>query len=108
VDDIKSQSPTRAEGQLQLTNQAKSKPKTDLKQQAELCKQMQVKTRDEFIRNVLKQHQTSLQNASYYYQVTYCETRYSHRTINFEVDADHQSDFLVEYRHFEDELKSID
>lgn len=51
-----------------------------------MAKQAVVRAREEFIRKVLTQHAHSLHQADFFYQVTYCETRYSHRTINFEID----------------------
>lgn len=29
-----------------------------------------------------------MRDAEFHYQVTFCETKYSHRYINFEIDAD--------------------
>lgn len=69
---------------------------------------MQTKTRDDFLRSIIAQHTLSLKKSLYHYQVTYCETRYSHRTINFEIDTDHQQMFLEVYAQFEDEIKVID
>ena len=33
-------------------------------------------------------HKQTLREAEFHYQVTFCETKYSHRYINFEIEAD--------------------
>ena len=42
----------------------------------------------EFIECVMKAHRQTLRDAEFHYQVTFCETKYSHRFINFEIDVD--------------------
>ena len=69
---------------------------------------MQTKTRDDLITRVILQHAHSLQVADFFYQVTYCETKYSHRHVNFEIDSDCLDDFLSAYRQFEEEIRIID
>jgi hypothetical protein len=69
---------------------------------------MQAKTREDFLRSLFTQHLHSLHSASFYYQVTYCETRYSHRTVNLEVDPDQQQEFLATFKQFQEEIHIID
>ena len=42
----------------------------------------------DFIQQVLASHKQTMAEADFHYQVTYCETKYCHRYINFEIEAD--------------------
>ena len=46
--------------------------------------------------------------ADFFYQVTYCETKYSHRHVNFEVDSDCLDEFHHAFKLFEEEIRIID
>jgi hypothetical protein len=47
----------------------------------------QFNTGDDFIQKVLAIQQEQLLRAQYYLQVTYCETEFCHRFVNFEVHS---------------------
>lgn len=49
-------------------------------------KQIQNNLQNEFISKVLKTNEKNLKNADFFYQVTFCQTKYCHRFINFEID----------------------
>ena len=51
------------------------------------------KTTEDLIKNIIEQHKLTLLDAEYAYQVTFCETKYCHRYVNFEIDSDLKSDF---------------
>ena len=42
---------------------------------------------------MIQAHKQTLRVAQFYYQVTFCETRYSHRYINFEIERDNSDAF---------------
>ena len=60
---------------------------------------------EEFVKKVLEQHKQTLEEAEFTYQVTFCETKYCHRYINFEVDAEQQAEFDGALKQFVDEQK---
>lgn len=48
---------------------------------------------DDFVQKILEVQHQQLVNAQYYCQVTYCETDFSHRFINFEVHGNFVKQF---------------
>jgi len=37
---------------------------------------------------VIDSHEQTLREADFFYQVTYCDTKYCHRFVNFEVEQE--------------------
>lgn len=42
----------------------------------------------DFMKSVMDGHRQTLDEAAFYYQVTFADTKYCHRYINFEVDVE--------------------
>ena len=87
-------------GEISLTNQANQhdgfentqefqmKAAKDREQKDRMGRETAAKLTLEFVEKVIQAHRNTLREAEYHYQVTFCETKYSHRYINFEIEAD--------------------
>lgn len=78
---------------MQNTQDFQKKAQEDREQKEKQARESALKMTQEFIQGVLTQHRETLKAAEFHYQVTFCETKYTHRYINFEIEAEQATAF---------------
>lgn len=69
---------------------------------------MQSDLNEQFVDKVSATANQTLKNAEYFYQVTFCQTKYCHRFVNFEVLPEIDSQFQLAIDQYITALKRIE
>ncbi len=59
----------------------------------------------DLIQNIISAHKQTLKEAEFHYQVTFCDTKYCHRYINFEIDVEQKETFSKILYQYVDHMK---
>ena len=90
---------------LNNTQDFQKKAQEDREQKQKLERDTAQKLTKELVQNIISAHNQTLKEAEFYYQVTFCETKYCHRYINFEIEIEQKEAFSKILDQFIDHQK---